>query len=173
SPKANAEIPAGQAVPATTYSYYGDGDLDLSASVSAGGWLKGVTDPTGHFVAFAFDEGGNVARSWDRNATAGLALSAFPGGVGSPPSCAYTEVLHNPSTSYGACPPANLSPSPYIRPWRYLVSRRDQLAELTTYGLDSNGNPKSTTPPRGNVAGNTTDYTVRQTFDAADELLTR
>src|SRR5207244_2724168 len=46
--------------PAYAYTYYADSDLDLSGSVSAGGWLKAVIDPTGHFVVFAYDRAGNV-----------------------------------------------------------------------------------------------------------------
>src|SRR5205807_10203220 len=45
TPKAIAETPAGQAAPTYTYTYFQDADLDLSGSVTAGGWLKALTDP--------------------------------------------------------------------------------------------------------------------------------
>jgi len=86
SPKAAAETPAGQPLPTTTYTYYQDNDLDLSGNVSAGGWLKGITDPTGNFVAFGYDRAGNVVRTWDRNATQGRRLADFPGSISTPPS---------------------------------------------------------------------------------------
>jgi hypothetical protein len=84
-----------------TYVYYADTDLDLSGSVSAGGWLKEVVDPTNHFVAFGYDRGGNVARTWDRDATKDNAQTDFPGTLVTPPRkpnagpvLPFTEVLH-------------------------------------------------------------------------------
>jgi RHS repeat-associated protein len=165
SPKAAVETPTGQTPPATTYTYYGDATLDLSNNVSAGGWLKGVTDPTGHFVAFAYDRAGNAVRTWDRNATNGQALTAYPGTVSSPPSTAFRETLYGPHAN------APSGATGYSAPWRYVLSDRDPLGDLTTYTLDANGNRTRTRPPRGNAAGNLT-YDTTQTFDAGDDLLT-
>src|SRR5260370_17296008 len=78
-----------------TYTYYQDADVDLSGNVSAGGWLKATTDPTGLFVVFGYDRAGNVARTWDRNATSasGLGVASFPGTLPSPPHPSYTQTL--------------------------------------------------------------------------------
>ena len=144
-----------------TYTYFTDSTKDLSGHTSAGGWLLAVTDPTGNFVAYGYDAAGNLTRTWDRNATAasGRTLSAFPGSVSSPPSTAYLETLHGSgSTAYSS-------------PWRYALSSRDQLGDLTTYTVDGNGNQTAIRSPRGNAAGNST-YDVTQTFDANDNLLT-
>ena len=159
TPKAIAETPSGQPVPSYTYTYYQDADLDLSGNVSAGGWLKGITDPTGNFVAFAYDRAGDVVRTWDRNATRGHTLADFPGTISTPPSGAFTETLYGTgSTAYSA-------------PWRYVLSQRDQLGDLTTFKVDQNGNQVTITPPRGNQAGNS-GFDVTQTFDHNDNLLT-
>jgi YD repeat-containing protein len=115
TPKAVAETPPGQVVPTYTYTYYQDAELDLSGSVSAGGWLKGTTDPTGSFVAFAYDRAGNVVRTWDRNATQGHQVSEFPGSAAAPPSGAFTgrctRPAPMPSRHHGApcCPSATSS----------------------------------------------------------------
>jgi RHS repeat-associated protein len=160
TPRAIAETPAGQAPPSYTYTYYQDGELDLSGSVSAGGWLKGVTDPTGSFVAFAYDRAGNVVRAWDRNATQGHALADFPGTATAPPTTAFTETL------FGAGATA------LSAPWRYLRSTRDPLGNLTTYTVDPNGNQTAIRPPRGNQAGNAT-FDVTQTFDQSNHQLSQ
>jgi RHS repeat-associated protein len=146
--------------------------MDLSGTTSQGGWLKEVKDPTGAFVAYAYDAAGNVARTWDRNATQGLADTSFPGTVASPPIPAYTETLHGSgSTAYSA-------------PWRYLLSQRDQLAELTRYSVDANGNQLGVRTPRGSTAstngdaicaipaGQTT-FDTCQTFDGNDNVITK
>jgi RHS repeat-associated protein len=155
TPKANAETPAGQTPPGYAYTYFQDSDLDLSRSVSAGGWLKGITDPTGNFVAFAYDRAGNVVRTWDRNATHGHQLGEFPGTASAPPSPAFVETLF--ATGSGAL----------SAPWRYLRSQRDQLGNLTTFTVDPNGNETAIRPPRGNAAGNSS-FDVTQTFDQND-----
>ena len=165
--KANAETPAGQTVPAYSYTYYADSsscatdaaDCDLSGNVTAGGWLKAVTDPVGNFVAYAYDRAGNQVRTWDRNATAGTALSSYPGTVAAPPSSTYTETLYASGASV------------YSAPWRYVASKRDQMGDLTTYTLNANGDQTKIRPPRGNAAGNA-NHDVTQTFDANDNLLT-
>lgn len=162
SPKAVAE--AGAAAPAVTrYTYYGDTDLDLSGGVSAGGWLKAVTDPHNQFAVFAYDRAGNVARSWDRDATAkaGVSLTSYPGSVSSPPSNEYTEELR----ASGAVPDA------LAKPWRYLMSDRDQLGGRVTYERDRNGNAIRTTSARGNaakVAGDDAIWHVEHSYDAGD-----
>lgn len=61
-----------------TYTYYEDGATDLSGTVSAEGWLKAVTDPAGQSVVYAYDAAGNIARTWDRNATQGLDVETDP-----------------------------------------------------------------------------------------------
>lgn len=159
SPKAIAETPSGQAIPASSLTYYGNADLDLSGTVTTSGWLKGVTDPQGHFVAIAYDAAGNPTRVWDRNATQGLTLAQFPGATSAPPSSAYTEDLHSPtSNSYGA-------------PWRYVTSRRDQLGNVTALSNDPNGNVDAISPPRA-TAGSGGGTTI-QTYDARDLLTSK
>ncbi|HEV2032654.1 MAG TPA: RHS repeat-associated core domain-containing protein [Candidatus Dormibacteraeota bacterium] len=157
TPDAMAQTPIGAAY---AYSYYQDSDLDLSGNVTAGGWLKSETDPTGHFVVFGYDRAGNVARTWDRDSTtaSGLALSSFPGTISSPPTGAagvapYKEVI---SGSYGA-------------PWRYATTSKDPVGNLTTYTVDADGNRLTIRSPRGNAAGNS-NFDVTQTFDANDNL---
>ena len=142
------------------YTYYPDSALDLSGTTSAGGWLRGVTDPYGHFVAYAYDAAGGLTRTWDADATSGLQLSAFPGTVNAPPSTAYSETLRGSGASA------------YSTPWRYVVSVRDQLGDVTSYTLDANGNQLTIRPPRGNAA-NSTAYDITQTFDNRDQLLTK
>jgi RHS repeat-associated protein len=134
------------------YTYYDDSVTDLSNTVSAGGWLKATTDPLGNFSVQAYDAAGNVTKSWDRNSTTGSALSNYPSGGGLPVT--FIQDNYNPS-GFG--------------PWRYLLSHRDQLGDLTTYTVDKNGNRLAIRPPRGNVAGNSS-YDVTQVFDANDNL---
>lgn len=93
TPKATAETPAGSTPPAYRYAYFADSDRDLSTNVSAGGWLRAVTDPAGKFVAFGYDAAGDVARTWDRNATAGRAAADF-GTTAAPTTGQYTESLY-------------------------------------------------------------------------------
>jgi len=143
----------------TTYTYYADTDKDLSATTSAGGWLKAVTDPsdgtgTGGFAVDAYDAAGNVVRSWDRDATAGTLISSYPGTLASPPTATYTETIR----------------SSYSAPGRYVTSSRDQLGNVATYTLDGDGNEKAIRPPRGTQAGNAT-YDITQAFDANDEMV--
>lgn len=148
TPKAIAETSAAT----YNYTYFGDAERDLTGSVSAGGWLKGITDPLGNFVAFGYDRAGNVVRSWDRNATKGLALSAFPGTEAAAPSSAYVEKVFGPSDAK------------FAKPWRYLKEQRDQVGNRTLFAVDSNGNVIKVTSPRNND--------TLQTFDANDNLLT-
>jgi len=158
---------------AYSYSYYADSDLDASGNVSTGGWLRGVTDPTGHFVAFAYDRAGNVLRSWDRDATNrnGVALTA------------YTSASTQPNaveTDYGPYPGAPTGSTSASAPWRYLLSHVDQVGDRTDYCVDGNGNDTLIRKPNANPAGpisdcsaaQTTpgDYDVLQTFDAQDNL---
>ena len=63
----------------TSYGYFADSDLDLSGGTSAGGWLPRSPTRPARTIAFGYDRAGNVARSWDRNATAGTPVSVFPG----------------------------------------------------------------------------------------------
>jgi RHS repeat-associated protein/uncharacterized repeat protein (TIGR01451 family) len=161
TPKAVAE---GQTASSYRYTYYDDTELDLSGGVSAGGWLKAVTDPSGNcngagcFVAFGYDRGGNAVRTWDRNATNGLTVAAFPSGAGAGRPFAEKRYSSD-SDAYG-------------KPWRYLVSETDPLGNKTSYRVDSNGNRTAITPPRGTAAGGTS-YDIVQTFGPSDLLLTR
>jgi len=147
------------------YAYYEDGTEDLSDTTDAGGWLKGVTDPDGNFVAFAYDAAGNVARSWDRNATTAnrgtnqqrVPLADYPASG----SSAYVEELRE------ALP----SKTSLSGPWRSVVNTRDQLGNISKSTVDDNGNVLSSTPPRG-VAANSTAYTTSRTYGTGDELLT-
>ncbi|HWL34656.1 MAG TPA: RHS repeat-associated core domain-containing protein [Frankiaceae bacterium] len=141
------------------YSYFTGTTRDLSGTTPAAGWLRSVTDPKDKFVAFGYDAAGNVARTWDRVATAksGKPQSDYPGSAGSPASSDYTEDLWEKLPVTGA---TNLS-----APWRYAVSHRDQLGTTSTRTVDDNGNPLTITPAgRG---------TTTNTFDAADNLKTR
>ncbi|MFT4262692.1 MAG: RHS repeat-associated core domain-containing protein [Nocardioides sp.] len=87
---------------ALSYAYYDDvstcsGDArvncDLSGTVSAGGWLKSVTDQAGEKVIYAYDAAGNVVRTWDRNATHGLPADTWSD-PSAPPSDAYSESVY-------------------------------------------------------------------------------
>src|SRR5439155_4374891 len=146
------------------YKYYTDGDLDLSGGVSAGGWLKGVIDATSKFVAFGYDRAGNIARTWDRNATQGTSVDAYPGSVLAPTTPGYHETLYGP---YANAPTGS---NAFSAPWRYLLSDRDPVGNLTTYTVDENGNRTTIRPPRGNAAGNA-NYDTTQTFDNNNNLL--
>jgi len=153
TPKAIAE--GGTTPPSYTYAYYQDSDPDLSGTVSAGGWLKGVADPYGRFVLFAYDRAGNIVRTYERDATAGHALTDALSTYGSN----YAQILHGSgSTALSA-------------PWRYVLSQADPLGNLTTYSVDANGNQTVVRPPRGN-ASNSSAYDITETFDANDSLLT-
>lgn len=85
---------------AYTYEYYDKADLDLSETVSAGGWLKAVVDPDGKHVVYAYDAAGNIARTWDRNAAADISLGADWTDANAPPSPEFTDtVAATPVTS--------------------------------------------------------------------------
>jgi RHS repeat-associated protein/uncharacterized repeat protein (TIGR01451 family) len=158
----------------TTYTYYQDADRDLSGTTAAGGWLKGVTDAFGHFIALGYDAGGNPVRSWDRDATQGLALANFPGSITTPASPAYSETLYGPLSTNG---PAVGS---YRQAWRFPLSSRDPLNDLTTYAVDADGNRTGIRSARGNeplassppCAPRLT-YDTCMTFDHAGHMLTR
>ncbi|HEV3232011.1 MAG TPA: fibronectin type III domain-containing protein, partial [Candidatus Dormibacteraeota bacterium] len=149
TPKAIEESLAGS----YSYTYYADGETDLNGGVSAGGWLKAVTDPTGQYSFFAYDRAGFVARTWDRNTThaAGVPVATF-----NPLSGGFSQTTHGIDLS---------------SPWRFVTSTRDAMGNLTSYTVDSNGNRRAIRPPRGNLAGGS-GYDTVQTFDANDNLLT-
>lgn len=138
-----------------SYVYYTDAQLDVSGGSSAGGWLKAVVDQDNHFVAFGHDRAGNAARTWDRNATEGQGLSAYPGTVGQPGPGAYREVLYAESNGYGL-------------PWRYIRSDKQPSGALTTFFVDANGNVGSIRSPRA-VAEN--GPSVSRSFDPSDRLI--
>lgn len=155
----------GRRLKCTSYTYYADTDLDLTQRLSAGGWLKAVTDPDNKFVIFAYDEAGHPSRSWDRNATAGRSI-ADPW-VTTPPSQNYAEKSYTATLR-------RADNSTYAGAWRYETSSRDAIRDsarptgsLTSYTLDENGNRRTTRPPRGNQAGNAT-FDVTQTYDNED-----
>jgi RHS repeat-associated protein len=169
SAKAVYETPAGSTPPHTTYTYYPSGSTDQSGLTSAAGWLKGVTDPYGKFVAFGYDRAGDVTRTWDRNATSrGLVQSAantldtYPANsVGG-----YSQSLFGPYAN------APLGSTAQSAPWRYALKAVDPLGNTTTYTVDEAGNVKQSRPPRGNL-GNTSFYDTAQEFDAADQITSR
>lgn len=137
------------------YTYFGGADLDYSGYVSAGGWLRRVTDPMGRYVAFATDIAGNQVRTWDRNATAANP-NVFPGPRTSPPSSAYSEVQFSIQVdAFGA-------------PWRYPSRVRNPLGNTTGYDVDNNGNVLTIRPPRG-YPGNSS-FDITQQYDADDHL---
>ncbi|MDQ1698536.1 MAG: hypothetical protein QOG34_399, partial [Frankiaceae bacterium] len=145
-PRSNAgeSPPSGQGTQ-YLYSYYGSSGRDLSNTVSTEGWLEAVTDPASHFVAFAYDQAGNRARTWDRNATAG----AFdPTTFIASGNTRYSQALHAASTS--------------TKPWRYELSARDPIGNTVTYTRDADGNALTTTSARNK--------TTTQVFDAADNV---
>lgn len=145
------------APPSYLYVYYADAQRDLSGAVSAGGWLLATADPTGNFAADAYDEAGNVTRTWDRNATQGHTIAQFPGAASSPPSAQYAETLHGSGAA------------PYAGPWRSVLSQRDPLGFVSTFTVDGDGNQVTIRPQNGAVA-NSSAYDVTQQFDTSDEL---
>ncbi|HET9732002.1 MAG TPA: fibronectin type III domain-containing protein [Acidimicrobiales bacterium] len=167
--KANAETPATATPARYSYTYYADTtdcssdpyDCDLSGNVTAGGWLKAVTDPTGSFVVFAYDRASNQVRKWDRNATqANPTLSAYPGTISAPTVFDYTQVLYGPAASA------------YSAPWRYELSSTDQMGDTTTYTVDADGNQSAVRSPRGNAAG-TAAYDTTQAFDPDNNIISK
>ena len=157
TPKANAEGGA-----AYTYTYYADTDLDQSGNVTAGGWLKLVTDPTGAFVAFAYDRAGNTVRTWDRDATAGKLPAEFPGTPTAAPGKAHTVVYN-----WGVYADAVSSP------WRWVITDTDPLGNFSTTTRDAHGNPIRVRPPRGTAGAGTAAYDTTQTFTVRDQLSAR
>jgi len=179
SPLANS---TGQGI--FTYTYFADSDLDLSQSVSAGGWLRGVTDPTGHFVAFGYDRAGNLARSWDRNATdaVGQPLTVYPGdpsiavgSSGGPPSCTFSETLHQSAAIGTACAGAASTRSAFASPWRYALSQRDPMGNLAVSSVTLNGDTTASETPRGTVGASSNavgaSYVTQRTYDHNDNLV--
>lgn len=149
------------------YSYYGSAAKPLGGTTPAEGWLKSVTDPDGNFVVFAYDAAGNVVRTWDRNATKGQSVDAFPADAG---GASYSETRYAPGESSAA----------FAKPWRYVHYERDPGGNVTTHKVDKNGNVVATTPPRGTATRQTdhdtsvaTDYDTTAEYDANDRLTLR
>jgi RHS repeat-associated protein len=149
------------------YTYYSDTATGMSGTTHAGGWLEGVTDPTGEYVAYGYDAEGQVIMTWDRNATAqaGLPLSSYPGTCSLPAAPGYTETLY--ATSCAAAPGL------------YPVSETDALGNTATYQLDADGNQLGVRSPRGNQGGvgypacpMVGRYDTCTTYNAAGEVLT-
>jgi RHS repeat-associated protein len=164
--RATMETPIESAGSLTThyaYTYYQNADDDLSGTTSAGGWLKGITDPTGNFTTFAYDAEGQQVRSWDRDATAGLTLGLSTwNSLASPPSTAYTETLYTNGSDTSA--------STFSAPTRDVVASRTQLNEWTTDTVDANGNVIGTRKPNAPSPGPTSTPVcpqpmTTQTFD--------
>jgi hypothetical protein len=156
TPKAFADNPSSPA--AYHYFYYGDADSDLGAAISAGGWMRSIQDPTGAYAYFAYDSAGHVERTWDRNATS----AADPGHPTDPPSSMGNTFAETLYAAAGG------------QPWRYVLSQRDPLSNLTTFSLDSNGNQLTIRPPRGNQPSPATaTFDVVRAFDHSDNLLTQ
>ncbi len=159
TPKANAEGLSGK----YTFTYYGATDKDFAGVTVASGWLKGITDPLGNFVAFAYDAEGHQVRSWDRNATAGQALTSYPGTPSTAPSSAYTEALYTAG--------ADGSTTTYASPGRYLRASRDATGRSwTTFVVDTDGNVTGVRAPAGTNASSTSlpvcpQPATTQTFD--------
>jgi RHS repeat-associated protein/uncharacterized repeat protein (TIGR01451 family) len=166
TPKAKAENVAADARCAAvgapyrcvSYTYFADSSLDLSGNVTAGGWLRAVTDQVGSFVAFGYDRAGNVARTWDRNATTGV-VTDYPGTLAAPGAGAFQEVLRNTANAYAA-------------PWRYVRSEKQPNGATTINGVDLNGNVTSIRTPRL-VADGVTTKDAKQVFDPSDELTSK
>ncbi len=138
TPDENADAQAGSAY---TYAYFLDTATDLSGMTHAGGWLAGVTDPSGQFVAYGYDAEGDVVRTWDRDATAqkGLPLSDYPGTCSTPPALGFTQSLYA-----AACT---------APPGLFLLSQTDALGNVTSYQHDADGNQLGVRAPRGNLNG--------------------
>ena len=173
TPKENAESLGNEYV----YTYYQNSDNDLSGTTSAGGWLKGVTDPTGNFTVFAYDAEGQQVRSWDRNATtaSGAALSSTNWNSLTLAPAGYTETLYTSGSDSSA--------STFSSPGQYALATRTQLSAWTTDTVDSNGNVVGTRTPNGTGGSPTStpvcpQPTTGQTFDTCrtyddnDNLLT-
>ena len=127
----------------TEFKYYNDSQRDLTDSAPAGGWLRSVVDPTGAFVVFAYDRAGNVARTWDRNATKAMSEAAFdprPENLDSPPSTRFTE------TQMAKEDTARLA---FLNPWRYPVRTRTAKGEVAKLTVDAHGNATLTETPLG------------------------
>jgi RHS repeat-associated protein len=173
TPKENAESLGNHYV----YTYYQNTDNDLSGTTSAGGWLKGITDPTGSFTTFAYDAEGQQVRSWDRNATSadGVALSSTNWNSLTLAPAAFTETLYTDG--------GDTSASTFSAPGRYALATRSQLGQWTTDTVDNNGNLIGTRSPNGSGGSSTsipscpqptsgqTNDTCR-TYDKNDNLLT-
>ncbi|MHB8488854.1 MAG: fibronectin type III domain-containing protein [Candidatus Dormibacteria bacterium] len=173
TPKENAESLGNKFL----YTYYQNADKDLSGTTSAGGWLKGITDPTGNFTSFAYDAEGHQVRSWDRNATFadGVALSSTNWDSLTSAPADYTEKLYTDGGDTLA--------STFSAPSRYGLASRTQLGEWTTDTVDSNGNligsrtangtggsPTSTPRCPQPTTGQTSD--TCRTYDKNDNVLT-
>ena len=145
------------APPSYMYVYYADSQRDLSGAVSAGGWLLATADPLGNFAADAYDEAGNLTRTWDRNATHGDTIAQFPGTVASTPSQQFAETLHGSGSA------------PYTSPWRSVLSQRDPLGFVSAFTVDGDGNQVTIRPQNGTLS-NSSAYDITQQFDTTDEL---
>jgi RHS repeat-associated protein len=146
------------------YTYYADSDTDAETSIatsnaiSAGGWLKAVTDPCGKSVVFQYDRAGHVIDTWDRTAVGSHALTEWTGST-SPAG------LPNAADSYRPNAGSPASATSATSPWRYRTASSDALGNMTTVTTDLAGHPLSVTSPAGKTT--TSDY------DTSGELVTR
>ncbi|MDQ1712818.1 MAG: hypothetical protein QOE45_2268 [Frankiaceae bacterium] len=144
------------------YLYYGDGEQDLSAFVSAGGWLRAVTDPVGEYAAFAYDRAGNTVRTWDRDATdrSGYATAAaFPTGTG---IAGFAETRYAPDSLFADA---------VAHPWRYVRWQLTPTGDTTRLDVDQHGDVLRLRPPRGEGA-TTSPYDTITTYDPHGHALT-
>jgi RHS repeat-associated protein len=177
------EVVAGAGTP-YQYTYYPDTGHDLSNTTPAGGWLQAVTDPAGRFVAYGYDAAGNVARTWDRTATAasGLTAASFPGSLASPPAYgAGPTVVPYAQNLRGVASGSAPYTSAYQAPWRYQLSTRDALGNVTTTQVDVDGNVIGVRGARGTGGAPTSTpacstpgtgqgtYDTCSTYSAADD----
>jgi RHS repeat-associated protein len=160
--------------PASTpykYSYYADTDLDAetpisgsSAGISAGGWLKAITDPCQKSVVFQYDRAGHVIHTWDRTATRGYDPSAWTGNTfptPAPPAPPLPKADDSYQPNSGTASSATAATSP----WRYKTSSSDALSHATTVAVDLAGNPVRVTSPLG--------HATISDYDLSSELVNR
>lgn len=122
------------------YTYYGDADKDLSLGVSAGGWLKTVTDPAGEFVGYGYDRAGNLVRTWDRDATARIG-GVTPATFDPATATGHSETLFAPGSFTAAV----------AAPWRYVRAKSTPKGDVTTFEVDAHGNVERLVPPRSHA----------------------
>lgn len=138
-------------------------NCDLSGSVSAAGWIKAVIDPAGEKTIFAYDAAGNVARTWERNATHGHALDEPWTDPDRTPSVAYTEQVNSTPVTPEAL---SVSATAAITVAPDGTTAGNGLNSLGELG-DGTTSTRSTTPGKG--AGLANVVAVAQSATGADD----